>query len=416
MYAKMIAIKALVQQVEPAQKNPNRITVTMAYSQLSAVARKFAPLIIISSALLLALLLVNHRPQIDVSVAEKILPAVEAQRIRLTAETLSIKTQGLVQPHKQIALASEIVGRAEWVSPQLISGGQFSRGDALVHIDDSDYALRLKQAQANRVKNRVDLSIAEKNHRRQQNLFKQNLSSDSQLDDAFQRYKLAEALLLSAEVEEEKAQLNLARTKVTAPFSGRVRDENIDEGAYLQTGAPIATLYADNIVELRLPINNHEIRHLNWPGEMRGTLLPEYMARVDINGNYGGLKFHWQGKLTRIESEIDQETQLFYAVAEVENPDDGHSPPLIVGLFADAEIHGRRYENVATIPRAALLGERVLIIDKDRRLHYRDVKIVRTDHDTAIIGAGLEEGELLCTTPPAVIVEGMAVALRNEAE
>ena len=372
-----------------------------------------APVLVVAVALLLSIALVSYKPAIEKNIPAKVLPTVPVQTIALQSTKLSVKTQGLVKPHKQIELASEIAGRVTWVSETLIAGGKFGQYDPLIRIDATDYELRLQQASAANVRSEVDLEIADKNYRRQQNLYKQKLISPTKLDDAYQQFKLAEASAAMAKADLEQAGLNLRRTEVLAPFSGRVQKESIDEGGYVSAGSPIATLYADEIVEVRLPIANEDLNYLNWPQQMRGTLSPEQSVKVKISSAYGGVAYSWEGELQRVESEVDTATRLFYGVAVVANPELEDKPPLTVGLYVQAEIAGRSLDNVAIIPRTALLNTNnkphVLLLDDDNRLYYQPIDVIRIDKEQVIVGAGLKPGDLLCVSPPSIIVSGMQV-------
>lgn len=378
------------------------------FSQLSK-NRFFAPIAVIVLAIGLSSFLVSYQPEIDKIIPAKTLPTIETKNIKLTSISQSVTAYGLVKPHKQIALASEIAGRVIWVSEKLISGGKFDQFDPLIRIANTDYKLQLDKASAENTRAQVDLGIYESDYQRQQGLFKKNLISNSQLDDAYKVYKRAEATLKITQANLEQASLNFQRTEITAPFSGRVQQESIDEGGYLTVGAPIATLYADDIVEVRLPISNDDLGFLNWPQQMRGTLSPEESIAVSITSTYGGIDYQWQGQLVRIESEVDPKTRLFHAVAVVKNPEFGEQPPLTVGLFVTAEIAGRSYDQSVLLPRSAVIDNRVLIVNEDNRLMYREIEIIRINKDSVLVGRGLNNNELICVTPPSIIFEGMEV-------
>ncbi len=373
--------------------------------------RLAAPPLIVLCALLAAFVLMTCQPQIDRVEPEKILPTVHAQRVVPAQVTMVVEAQGLVRPHKQIELASEIAGRVTWVNRSLIAGGTFDRGDPLLRIADTDYRLQLEQAQAADERSQLVLEIAQRKHRRQLELVQKKLASENSLDDATQSLKLAEATRKVAAADLKQASINLQRTEITAPFTGRVQSESIDEGGYLRVGSPIATLYADDVVEVRLPIANRDLSFLDWPAEMRGMLAPEQAAAVTIRSSYGGVDFEWPGSLVRIESEVDTSTRLFYAVAEVSNPNPSSdvSPPLTVGLFVDAQIAGRSFDDIIILPRNALVGNQVLVVDAQSRLRRRTVDVLRVDADTVYISAGLNSGEWVCTSPPSVVVDGMQV-------
>ncbi|MDG2471890.1 MAG: efflux RND transporter periplasmic adaptor subunit [Pseudomonadales bacterium] len=378
------------------------------FSQLSK-NRFFAPIAVIVLAIGLSSFLVSYQPEIDKIIPAKTLPTIETKNIKLTTISQSVTAYGLVKPHKQIALASEIAGRVIWVSEKLISGGKFDQFDPLIRIENTDYKLQLDKASAENTRAQVDLGIYESDYQRQQGLFKKNLISNSQLDDAYKVYKRAEATLKITQANLEQASLNFQRTEITAPFSGRVQQESIDEGGYLTVGASIATLYADDIVEVRLPISNDDLGFLNWPQQMRGTLSPEESIAVSITSTYGGIEYQWQGQLVRIESEVDPKTRLFHAVAVVKNPEFGEQPPLTVGLFVTAEIAGRSYDQSVLLPRSAVIDNRVLIVNEDNRLMYREIETIRINKDSVLVGRGLNNNELICVTPPSIIFEGMEV-------
>ena len=85
-------------------------------------------------------------------------------------------------------------------------------------------------------------------------------------------------------------------------------------------------------------------------------------------------------------------------------------PDLPIGLFVNARIKGRWVEGVVTIPRAALRNQsKVLVVDKDNRIHYRDVKILRFENDNVIVSDGLESGDVVNISPLQTIVEDMLV-------
>ena len=76
----------------------------------------------------------------------------------------------------------------------------------------------------------------------------------------------------------------------------------------------------------------------------------------------------------------------------------------------NARIKGRWAEGVVTIPRAALRNQsKVLVVDKDNRLHYRNVEILRFESDNVIVSDGLESGDVVNISPLQTIVEGMRV-------
>jgi multidrug efflux pump subunit AcrA (membrane-fusion protein) len=82
----------------------------------------------------------------------------------------------------------------------------------------------------------------------------------------------------------------------------------------------------------------------------------------------------------------------------------------VVGLFVRAEIEGRVAEDVIAVPRSAMRNdERILIVDDDDRLRFRDVDVLRIQHDDVLIRMQLGPGERICVSPLQVVVDGMRV-------
>jgi multidrug efflux pump subunit AcrA (membrane-fusion protein) len=122
----------------------------------------------------------------------------------------------------------------------------------------------------------------------------------------------------------------------------------------------------------------------------------------------------WEGRLVRMEGEVDPATRFFPGVIEVPNPyaggPDGR-PPLVAGMFVRAEIEGREYPEVAVVPRSALREDgRVLVVDGEDRIRIREVDAFWSSRDgDLLVRSGLRDGERVVTNPPAIVTEGMEV-------
>ena len=112
----------------------------------------------------------------------------------------------------------------------------------------------------------------------------------------------------------------------------------------------------------------------------------------------------------RLEAEIDERSRMIYGVTRLQLQDSEDSPLLPVGMFVQAEIRGRRVENIIRLPRSAMRdNNQVLVVDGDNRLHFRQVSLLRLEHDDMLINDGLADGELVCISPLQTVVEGMRV-------
>ena len=327
------------------------------------------------------------------------------------AEYLTVSSQGTVEPRSQSELIPEVSGRAVWISPALIGGGSFREGDILLRIDDADYRSTLVRAEAALKRAEVELEYARDELKRTQSLHDKNLASQQQLDNVRRASWIAEANLSENRAALDQAQRDLARTEIMAPFDGLVRNEHVDLGQFVTRGQGIGTIYATDYMEVRLPIAADQLTYLGLPPSTRGQIPEAIRPPVTVSADFGNTRLLWEGELIRGEAEFDARTRMLYGVARIRGDTNGDDTlALPVGMFVQAEIRGRKVENIIRLPRSAMRdNNQVMVIDQENRLHFRHVSILRLEHDDMLVNGGLEAGELVCISPLQTAVEGMLV-------
>ena len=330
---------------------------------------------------------------------------VNRERVRL-----EVSSQGSVMPYKESELIPEVNGRVSWMSPNLLPGGYFTKDEVLLRIDNSDYRSKVARSRAGLSRSLAEEELARFELGRMEELVKKKLTSQSSLETVLRNHRIAEAVLQDSRIALEQAARDLQRTEIKAPYDGLVRSEKVDLGQYVSRGMVIASIYAAQYAEVRLPLADKQLAYLDLPLGHRGELAAEVAPEVLLFTDYGGKHYEWIGKLVRTEAEIDSKSRMVTAVVRVNNNDNVDQPDLPIGLFVNARIKGRWAEGVVTIPRAALRNQsKVLVVDKDNRLHYRNVEILRFESDNVIVSDGLESGDVVNISPLQTIVEGMRV-------
>ena len=373
--------------------------------------RRLLPLLVILAALLVTLLLYLTRTQLVPHPIERPATAVRFIEVVRRDEHLTVKSQGEVQPRTESELIPEVSGAVLWLSPALASGGRFQADEALLRVDDRDYRNALGSAEAVLLRAQADAEYARFENERLSTLQARDLTSRSQAENAARAMRVTASAQKEAEVAVERARLDLQRCEIRAPFSGRVRSKRIDIGQMASRGSSVATLYAADYVEIRLPIADRQLAFLDPQLMLSGTVSSAQAAPVRLSAVFGGRELSWNGRLVRTEGEIDARSRMVHVVARVENPegDDGQLP-LPVGLFVDAEIRGPLASGVIELPRTAMRdGNRVLVIDDDERLRFREVEVLRIEHDSVLIRSGLARGERVCVSSLQLVVDGMPV-------
>jgi len=380
------------------------------------VKKRLLPLAVVIAGFALAALMIATGPKVQPRPSKAVAPLVRVVEAQPRTIQLRTSTHGTVVPRTESDLVPEVDGRVVEMSPSLVSGGFFANGDVLLRIERIDYEVAVEQARAGLARADSDLENARRSLERQQDLIRRGATSDAQRGDAVNRVRIAEATQREAEARLSRAERDLARTDVIAPYDGRVRAERVDVGQFVKRGTAIGTIYAVDFAEVRLPIHDEELAYLNLPlahAEQDGaTPVP-----VTLRARFAGSDYQWQGEVVRTEGELDPTTRMVTVVARVNEPyvsRDGR-PPLSVGLFVDAEIQGETVPDVVVLPRAALRGEhQVLVVDADNRLHVRDVQVLRRASEQVFISGGLQRGELVCISPLQSTREGMRVRVADE--
>lgn len=373
------------------------------------IKRFLFPMAIVVAGLGLAGLIIATGPKLEQQSPPSSAPLVRTWVADVQTVQMTSITHGSVLPRTESELIPEVSGRIIEMSPVVVSGGFFKKGDLLLKIDPLDYEVALEQARASLAAARSEFTNATKAHNRLLDLAKRQSASQSQQDDALNRLRFAQASIREATARLSKAERDITRTTVTAPYDGRVRTERVDIGQFVTRGAPIASLYATDVAEVRLPIQDEELAYLKLP--LSGQ-TDQHMPTVILRARFAGEEHTWQGRIVRTEGELDPKTRMINIVAQVQSPYErsGSRPPLAVGLFVEAEIIGIRVDNVFVLPRSALqANEQVYVMTDENRLSFREVEIIREVGEDVYITGGLKRGETISLSTVNNAIEGMLV-------
>lgn len=382
---------------------------------MRSALRILLPVGVIAVSAIIAAALIAARPAVETRPQEAVAPLVRTMAAAPRAVDVIVRSQGTVRPRTETILVPEIAGRVVYVSPSLAAGGFFEKGDVLVRIDPRDYELAVVAArsQVAQAASRLEVEQEEAAVARREWEALGRGGAPAPLVVREPQLAEARAALDAARSAQERAERDRTRTTLTAPFAGRVREKRVDLGQVVAPGNALATLYAVDVAEVRLPLPDQELAFLDLPLGYRAGSKPG--PRVTLHAAFGGQVLEWEGRIVRTEGEIDPASRMVHLVAEVKDPYGRASrktarAPLAVGMFVRAEIRGRELEDVIVLPRAALRGQnQVLVVDGEDRLRYRTVDVARTDREDVLVAGGLRAGERVCVSPLDVAVDGMKV-------
>ncbi len=386
-------------------------------SSTRALVKVLLPVVVVAAGAVSAKYLIDSREPPEPRPPEALVPVVRCLELERGPHEVSITARGTVVPRTESTLVAEVTGRVTEISPRLVSGGFFEPGEVLLSIDPRDYQLALSQAELEVARSERRLAEEEADAavaRREWSEFGQGEASPLTLREP--QVAEAEASLAAALAAQERAWRDLERTQVVAPYPGLVRAKLTDLGQYLTAGTAIATVYAIDFAEVRLPLRDEELAFLDLPssaGELQGG------PPVLLGAAFAGAERRWQGSIVRSEGEIDPATRMVVAVARVEDPygraAEEAGAPLAVGLFVEAEIEGVLLEEVCVLPRGAVRdGGELYVLDAEDRLRFVDFELVRSERDLVVVRVPLEEGTRVVISPLEVATEGMLVREADE--
>lgn len=323
-----------------------------------------------------------------------------------------VKTHAVVQPHNQVTLNSQVAGAVAKVSPSFEVGAYFKKGEVLVEIDPRDYqtALAMSESQLDAAKS--ELKLAKLVEDRKLRLVESNAVSQGEVAAASASREQAEANVSLAETEVERAKLNLERTKITAPFDGRVMSKQIGIGQLAGTNAPLGEVFAIDYVEVRLPIS----------GEQREFLeLPEFADDPQLavefrDGILASNKAVWVGKIVRTEGVLDANSRDVFAIARIDDPFGKTTgrPPLRISQPVVASIEGKVLHDVIALPRGAVrqMDRIVLVNREDQTLLPLKVEAIWSDAEKVIVPSeAIPQGMWLATTPMPFTPKGAKIEI-----
>lgn len=341
------------------------------------------------------MLMAKFKPEAKKEERTSRIPSVKIFTTAPGALDLVVTAQAVVESRRVVQLSSEIAGKIIEVSPQWKRGGTVKKNDVLVRMDRADYTAARARMESSLAQSEETLALetaqSEMAIREWQRVSKEQPSPLTRREPQLRR---AQAAVASAQADLQKAQRDEERTEIRAPFDGRVRMTHIEEGAFVAAGLALGEMYADQDLELRVPISLEDY----------GLVADQ--GKAQIKAKLGSTTKEWTGELVRFDGEIERSTNSGYAIVKV-LPSPTGMPP--VGLFVHVTLPTKPLENVVKIPRIALMdGQQVIVVNDDATLTFKKIELIRAEtHDLFVRGIG--HGEKICITRMQAALPGMKV-------
>ncbi len=376
------------------------------------------PIVILVIAAVVTLAIVRSSDPVEKVAAEILPPLVRTLEVQAVPLRLDVMSQGSVHPRTESNLVAEISGSVTFTSSAFEEGAFFQKGQVLLRVDDRDYALAVESARAQVAQAKVAVALEEAEAEVAREEWKELGDGDaSPLTLRIPQLQEAQARLAAAEAALDRSELDLERTEVRAPFNGRVRTKQVDVGEFVNRGAPLGLVYSIDVAEVRLSIPDRDLAFIDMSLDRSSRDSTGAYSRgpsVTFSADFAGEQHTWQGRIVRSGGEIDPQSRMVTLIAQVDDPyrrrGEVGGVPLAVGLFVQATIEGRQWDSVFEIPREALRGkDQVLTVDPRDRIEFRQVEVLRTTAESAVVTSGLANGDRVVLSTLDAPTNGMLV-------
>ncbi|CAN5328733.1 efflux RND transporter periplasmic adaptor subunit [soil metagenome] len=174
---------------------------------------------------------------------------------------------GTMTSNREVSIVSELPQKITQVAFK--DGNYVTQGAVLYTLNDADIRSRLKQVGA-------ELELAQLNKERMGNLLKTETVRQQEYDEAFMRFR-------SLEAQQELLQVELAKTVIRAPFSGKIGISKVFLGAYVTPGAELVMLQDQSSIKINFSVPEKYLPLIQTGDKIRFTSElsgQEYMATI----------------------------------------------------------------------------------------------------------------------------------------
>lgn len=434
------------------------------------------PLAILGAAIAAFLLMGRQPPPARKPVAAQPALPVTTAPVEVATDGLVIEADGVVVPLREVTLAAEVGGRVLRKSDACNEGQFVKAGTPLFEIDPRDYEFDV--ARLDRELSQAGIAIAEIDEELAQNAASVDLAkrqvelarreasrleglksgrivTESDHDRAIReeltaanalstlegqrrvldkrRNRLLEGRALASTML-EKAQLDLARTRIVAPIDGIVVEDKVEQDSFVAKGTPLVTIEDTSAAEVRASLQMEDVARIWGARRPAGAADRDAHDQLDtpatVTYSIGDAVYEWRGVLSRQEGRgLDEKTRSLPCRVIVADPQGvraidryGAALPqlpasaprsLLRGMFVEVRVHVDPAEELVSIPADAQRPSGEVWVARDGRLVVLRPRAVHAAAGRLFFESGtsgLLAGDRVITSQIAHPRDGMAVA------
>ncbi len=417
------------------------------------------------AAAFIAFLLVANRPALVGKEVEEAVRTLRVINVPVTDFVPRATGYGVAAPALVWEAVAEVGGTLVFVDDRLKPGEMITAGSLLAEIDPTEYRLAVARLEARIEETEAglnelgedesnisklltieerSLNISEKLLNRKKTALQRDAISQDEVDREKRNFLLQKkqvqqlrndlalipvkkkALNSTLDVlhyDLDQAARDLEKTTIEAPYDCRLGEVGLSAGQFVKAGQLLFQAQGTAVTEVEALLGIEELRHLLGkerddrllPGMRTGTFEKLFDdVKVFVSLQSGDWSARWQGNMERLRENMDSRTREMKVVVSVADPYKkaipGVRPPLVAGMFCRIEFQAPVRPGTVVVPRSALHGGEVFVVDEQNRLAGKEVAVDYLQGDVAVIGSGLTGGETIVVSDPSPAIRGMKVA------
>ena len=322
-----------------------------------------------------------------------------------------VRTQILAEPDKGterilpgIARSAEETVLSFRVSGLIVTftaetGKVVRKGDVIARMDDRDFTVRLRQAEARLAAAEARAKEAEQHFRRHEALFTKEAMAKAEFDKTTALYHTTQADLDDSRASLHEARNQLADTRLLAPFDGVIHEKYVENHHHVNAGQPIASLINPSAIEVMVGL----------PASMLGDVEKITGIRCQFASLHGR---SFSAFIKEIGQQADKGSRTYPLLLTPEKPEE-----IRPGMTAEVRLHFAGAASY-TLPMAALVpfpgdGAGIFVV-KEGRVSLKPVQTGTLSSQGITVYGALQQGDIIVTGGASHLKEGQSVRIVPE--
>lgn len=317
---------------------------------------------------------------------------------------LTVETVGSIEAYSTVEVRPQVSGLLTGVL--FAEGSDVAEGQALFAIDAKPFEVALQQAQATLTKDQAQAKNAQTLLKRNTELLKNGLVSQSDYDTVASNAAALEAATSVDQGQVDNAKLQLAYTKIAAPVSGRTGALLVHQGSLVRTTDTTPLVVINQIAPIRA---SFAVPGADLAAIRAGQAAAPLHTEVKPAGSDTGAT---SGEVSFVDNTVDPATGTIKLKATFKNGDRRLWP----GELVEVTLQLANDPHAIVVPTAAVQngqqGQYVYVVGPDRTVAMRPVKIARTSGSDSVVTTGLKTGEEVVTDGQLRLTPGVKIAVK----